>query len=103
MINLWGVGYKFCDPAPRRERPSVGARTELGAYTVDGQRRLIIGPRIDGVVRVSDVPDSARGRAYLIERELSSKAELDALVAHYLTRASELGTVPMSVPVEAWA
>jgi hypothetical protein len=64
-------------------RPIVGERTELGAYTIDGKRRLIIGQRIDGVVRVCDYPEG-QGRAYLIERALTNKAELDALVADYL-------------------
>jgi hypothetical protein len=51
-------------------------------------------------VRISDCP-VGHGRAYLIERELHTKAELDALVTDYLHRASELGEIPMAnVPLK---
>jgi hypothetical protein len=46
-------------------------------------------------VRVSDCPVGP-GRAYLIERELHTSAELDALVTDYLRRADELGGIPMA-------
>lgn len=42
------------DPGPpeqTRRRPVVGKRTELGSYTADGQRRVNVGQRVDGVVR----------------------------------------------------
>jgi len=45
-------------------------------------------------VRLSDVP-AGRGRRYLVERELTRKAELDALVADYLAEAAALGDCPM--------
>jgi hypothetical protein len=87
-------------PAEPYRRPVVGARTELGSYTVAGERRVIVGQRVDGVVRVSDCPEGT-GRAYLIERELETKEELNALVTDYLQRAADLQTVPMAfVPVE---
>ena len=90
-------------PARTHPRPVVGKHTELGSYTAGGQRRVIVGQRVDGVIRVSDTPEG-KGRAYLIERELETKAELDALVADYLQRAQELGAVPMAVvPVETRA
>ncbi len=83
-------------PAPARRRPVVGERIELASYTVAGEDRLIIGQRVDGVVRISDVP-AGRGRSYLIERELGSKAEIDALIADYLERARLEDAVPMSI------
>lgn len=53
-------------------------------------------------MRISDCPDGTAGRAYLIERGLETKAELDAVVVDYLKRATELQAVPMSVmPVES--
>ncbi len=55
----------------------------------------MVGQRILGVVRVSDVPAAGRGRRYLIERELTTKAELDALVADYLSQAATYGDCPM--------
>ena len=84
--------------------PAVGKRTKLGSYLVGGGRRVIIGQRIDGVVRISDCPDGNAGRSYLIERGLETKAELDAVVADYLKRAAELHAIPMRViPVEPHA
>ena len=82
-------------PAKARYRPVVGERSELASYTVAGESRVIVGQRVDGVVRVSDVP-AGEGRSYLIERELETKAELDALVADYLERAKLDDAVPMS-------
>lgn len=83
-------------PAPR---PTVGQRVELGAYQLPGgERRRIIGQRVNGIVRISDVPDEGtKGRAYLIERELESNAELQAVLIDYLARASELRAIPMSL------
>ena len=40
--------------------------------------------RIDGIVRVTDRPAVQCGRAYLVERGLETKSELDALIADYL-------------------
>jgi hypothetical protein len=86
---------------PRTTRPVVGERTRLGSYQLAGERRVIIGQRVDGA-RISDCPDGTAGRAFLIERDLETKAELDAVVADYLKRATELQAVPMSVmPVES--
>lgn len=68
---------------------------ELARYTANCGERVIRGQRILGVVRVSDVPATGHGRAYLIERELTSKAELDALVADYLDQAERWNAVPV--------
>jgi hypothetical protein len=63
--------------------------------------RALYGQRVDGVVRVTDVPQKARGRAYLVERGLeeegpNANAALQALVADYLRQASVLDAVPMA-------
>jgi len=49
-------------------------------------------------VRVSDVPASGHGRAYLVERELEQdgNAALNALVADYVDQARRLDAIPMS-------
>lgn len=77
----------------------VGQRVELGRYTVSEQQRVLYGQRINGVVRVTDVPAAGRGRAYLVERELEHDGHgaLKALVADYLQQAELLGDVPMAV------
>ncbi len=77
----------------------VGQRVELGRYTIPGQERVLYGHRINGVVRVTDVPAGGRGRAYLVERELEHDGHhaLKALVADYLQQAELLADVPMAV------
>jgi hypothetical protein len=81
----------------------AGERVTLGRYrTADGERN-VIGQRVCGVVRVSDVPAGGRGRRYLVERELTSKAELDALVADYLHQARVHAACPMRLPPLACA
>ncbi len=89
--------------APVRPAAKVGERTELARYTVPDGERVIYGQRVDGIVRVTDRPAGAGGRAYLIERELQTKAELDALVADYLQQAAKLGCPPAGVcPLESY-
>ena len=63
--------------------------------------RVLYGQRVDGVVRVTDVPQEAGGRAYLVERGLEEEradanAALQALIADYLCRASVLDAVQMT-------
>ena len=89
------------DPGPgaSRRRPAavVGKRTELARYTVAEGERILYGQRVDGIVRVTDRPAGHGGRAYLVERGLETKSELDALIADYLEQASKLDTPPLAV------
>ena len=81
------------------QRPTVGERVELGRYTLPGgQTRLVVGQRVDGVVRVSDTPDTGSGRAYLVERELErdGHAALLSLVADYVSEAERHASIPMA-------
>jgi len=43
---------------------------------------------------ITDVPADGAGRSYLVEPEIASMAELEALVADYLAKARRLGYVP---------
>jgi hypothetical protein len=88
-------------PAPAKA-PKVGQRTELARYTVAEGERVIYGQRVDGVVRVTDRPAAGSGRAYLVERGLETKAELDALVADYLEQATQLDRPPMFVSSDTY-
>lgn len=85
----------------------TGQRVELARYTVaSGDQRIVYGQRVDGVVRVTDVPAHGRGRAYLVERGLEHDgyAALKALVADYVEQAELLANVPMAVsPLESEA
>ncbi len=49
----------------------------------------------------STAPPAEGGRAYLVERELETKDELDALIADYLQQATKLDSPPLAVcPLE---
>jgi hypothetical protein len=81
---------------PATERPRTGPRVQLAVYVTDGaERRLLIGQRVDGVVRITDEPDGDYGTSYVVESHLSSKAELDALITDYLVNAKRIGYPPM--------
>ena len=67
---------------------------ELGRYRITGGERILKGQRVLGVVRVVDIPATGEGRRFLVERELVTKAELDALVSDYLHQAELLDAVP---------
>jgi hypothetical protein len=93
-------------PAPRSIGPVVGERVELARYTVTrGGQRIVCGQRVDGKVRVTDRPAgrvSAENRAHLIDNDLESQAELDALVGDYLAEAQRLQTIPAAaVPFDS--
>jgi hypothetical protein len=82
----------------------VGDRVELGRYRIPTGERILYGQRVNGVVRVTDVPADGRGRSYLVERELEhdGHAALLALVADYIRQAELHAAVPMTAPAERW-
>ncbi|MDQ5832826.1 MAG: hypothetical protein M3550_07195 [Actinomycetota bacterium] len=71
---------------------AAGAQHVLARYQLPDGARAIVAQRIDGRVAISDVPvtDSA-GRVYLIERHVSSQAELAGLVAAYVEHSQQAG------------
>ena len=73
-------------------------RVELARYTVSAGERVIQGQRILGVVRLADNPASGEGRHYVIERELVTMAELEAIVADYLQQAQTWDAIPAAGP-----
>ncbi len=72
---------------------------ELARYLAAGSERVLRGQRVDGLVRVTDIPATGRGRRYLVERELTCHAELQALVADYLDQAARWDAIPV---LPAW-
>jgi hypothetical protein len=50
---------------------NAGQRVELGRYRTAHGKRILIGQRVCGVVRVTDVPQGDRRRRYLVGRELT--------------------------------
>ena len=75
-----------------------GDRVELGRYRITSGERAIYGQRILGVVRLVDVTATGRGRRYVIERGLTSRAELEAIVADYLQQAAIWDEIPAAGP-----
>lgn len=72
---------------------------ELARYRVTGAgERVVQGQRVLGVVRLVDVPASGEGRRYLIERELTTLAELEALVADYVRESQLWDAIPAAGP-----
>ena len=67
---------------------------ELARYRITGGERILKGQRVLGVVRVVDLPADGVGRHFLVERELITNAELEALVADYVAQAQLLDAVP---------
>lgn len=69
-------------------------RVELARYTVSDGERIIYGQRVLGVVRLVDVPASQHGRRYVIERGITSMAEVEAIVNDYVRQAARWDTIP---------
>jgi len=90
--------------APQTGR--TGDRVELTHYTVaHGGERLLYGQRVNGSVRVTDVPRTPGGRAYLVERDLQldGNTALRALVSDYLAQSKRLNAIPMACsPLEQY-
>ena len=67
---------------------------ELARYTITAGERVVHGQRVLGVVRLVDDSVSGDGRHYVIERELTTMAELDAIVTDYLEQARLWDVIP---------
>jgi hypothetical protein len=72
----------------------TNARVELARYSLSAGERVIYGQHVLGVVRLVDVPADGNGRRYIIERELTVMAELEAIVADYLEQAAAWDVIP---------
>lgn len=77
-----------------RRAGQTNEAVELARYTVSSGERVIRGQRVLGVVRLVDDPICGEGRHYVIERELTVMAELDAILADYLEQARIWNVVP---------
>ncbi len=78
---------------------ATNERVEFGRYTTTRNgERVIYGQRVLGVVRLVDGPADEIGRRYIIERELTVMAELEAIVADYLEQAAKWDTIPAAGP-----
>ena len=77
-----------------RRAGQTNAPVELARYTVSAGERVIYGQRVLGAVRLVDEPAAGDGRRYVIERELTVMAELEAIVADYLEQAAAWDVIP---------
>lgn len=85
-------------------RGAPGARVELARYTVGGVTRALVGQRVEGVVRLMDIPVEKGGRAYLVERGLEQEGAnandaLWGLIEDYLQQARRFDAIPMQVSI----
>ena len=79
---------------PYDARPTNPPR-ELARYRISAGERIVVGQRVLGVVRLTDLPADGHGRSYVIERGLTAMAELEAVVADYLAQAERWDAVPV--------
>ncbi len=77
-----------------RRAGQTNERVELARYTISAGERVIYGQRVLGAVRLVDAPADGDGRRYVIERELTVMAEVDAIVADYLEQSATWDMVP---------
>jgi hypothetical protein len=81
-----------------RTTRDVGERVELGRYrTVHGER-ILIGQGVCGVVRVSDVPASDRGRRYLVRASSPPRPSSTPSSRTTWPRRGSTPTVPCACP-----
>jgi hypothetical protein len=83
---------------PIKRHGATNERVELGRYTITAGERVIYGQRVLGVVRLVDAPAGGPGRRYVIERDLTLMAELEAVVEDYLDQAARWGVIPAAGP-----
>lgn len=72
----------------------TGQPQVLATYQSHEGERQLVGQRVNGTVHISDIPTGDQGRVYLVEKGLTSMAELQAIVDDYTAQAAELGHPP---------
>lgn len=70
---------------------AAGKTVELGRYRIPRGERALNAQRIDGRVAVMDVPVDHDDRVYLVERHVTSNAELHGLAAEYAQHSERCG------------
>jgi hypothetical protein len=89
--------------APVRAR-RAGARVELARHAVGTVTRALVGQRVSGVVRLTDIPSSEVVALISLSVALRRKAPMRiaalwALIEDYLQRAREFDAIPMEVSI----
>jgi hypothetical protein len=70
---------------------AAGRIVELRRYRVPSGVRALQAQRIDRRVAVMDVPVDHDDRVYLVERHITSSAELEGLASEYAARSEQVG------------
>jgi hypothetical protein len=81
-----------------RRAGQINERVELARYIISAGEHVIYVQRVLGVIRLVDEPALGDGRRYIIERELTVMAELEAIVADYLQQAATWDVIPAADP-----
>jgi hypothetical protein len=81
-------------PQAAERRGATNEPVELGRYTIPDGERVIYGQRVLGIVRLVDISATGHGRRYIIERELTVMAEVEAIVEDYLDQAVRWQLIP---------
>jgi len=66
----------------------------LATYQCDEGTRQLVGQRVDGIPRITDRP-AGPGRRYLVEDNITTMSELQAILDDYLAKAKRIGYAPM--------
>lgn len=69
----------------------AGERHHLADYELPTGRRGLWAQRIAGHVALIDIPADQDDRVYLVERHITSLAELDGLCAAYIADSQDAG------------
>lgn len=85
--------------APTRSG-AAGRERELARYATPAGPRVVVGQRIAGTVCVSDRPTDERsgGTVLLVQRDVATNAELEALVADYVAESERRGEPARRTP-----
>ncbi len=70
-------------------------RTTAG-YSCEAGERKLVAQRVDGTVQLRDEPAGGDGRKHLVEPEILSMAELEAIAYDYVRLAERIDVVPMA-------
>jgi hypothetical protein len=69
----------------------AGKTIELKRYRIPTGQRALQAQRIDGRVAVMDVPVDHEDRVYLVERHVTSQAELQGIATEYAQHSEACG------------
>jgi len=72
-------------------RRATGPRRELARYTTPRGTRVLVGQPIDGQPCLIDMPAGEHGRVHLVERNITTNAELQAIIADYVDQSTRRG------------